>query len=138
MDEALTRFGKRFGVAFQVADDILDLVGTDGQSGKPQGRDLAERKWTLPLIRAFECAEPSVRSQLTEILAGERVSRQDVLTVRELAEAAGAIDYAWGRAEEWLRSAREQLDAVPESSAREALLAMAGERFPMPVMSGLP
>ena len=44
------QFGEEFGLAFQLADDILDLVGTNGRSGKPQGRDLAERKSTLPVI----------------------------------------------------------------------------------------
>ena len=46
--ESLARFGESFGVAFQFADDILDLVGTNGRSGKPEGRDLAQRKFTSP------------------------------------------------------------------------------------------
>jgi len=64
MAKTLARFGEKFGVAFQFADDILDLIGTDGRSGKPEARDLAERKFTLPLILAVEMGGRSVRDTI--------------------------------------------------------------------------
>jgi octaprenyl-diphosphate synthase len=132
---ALGLFGESFGVAFQVADDILDLVGSNGRSGKPEGRDLAERKWTLPLIRAYERGTEEERARLGELLGADQVSAREVELVREMARAAGAIDYAWHRVEDWLRKAREQLALVPDSGAKQALLVLAGERFPLPVMT---
>lgn len=130
----LRRFGESFGIAFQVADDILDLVGTDGQSGKPEGRDAAERKFTLPLILAAESSSEA-RAELGRIFAKAELSQEDVQAVRALARSAGAVDAAWQRVAQWLQSACEQLGAVPESDAKQALIALCGDRFPMPVMA---
>ena len=135
--ESLAAFGERFGVAFQFADDILDLVGTNGKSGKPEGRDLAERKFTLPLIVASEVGGRAVRGRLHDILTKPAIGAQEVMAARELVESAGAIEPAWGRVREWLAAARRELAAVPESEAKRALIASCGELFPMPVMAAL-
>ena len=62
MARSLQTYGESFGLAFQISDDILDLVGTNGRSGKAQGKDLAERKLTLPLLLAAR--ERGVRMEL--------------------------------------------------------------------------
>jgi len=132
--DGLEAFGERFGVAFQLADDILDLVGSEGRSGKPEARDLAEGKLTLPLILAAESGGSETREQLAELARWEGTPLEAARAAREVVEAAGAVDAAWGRVEELLGSARERLAGVPESEAKRALMALAGERFPMPVM----
>ena len=133
--QALASFGESFGVAFQLADDILDLVGTNGQSGKSEGRDLAERKWTLPLIRAHEMGNAASQERLDGILRADPPGADDLDTAREIARSTGAIDYAWGQTDAWLARARDHLASVPSSPAKQALLALAGDRFPMPVMT---
>ncbi len=135
MVAALGAFGEKFGVAFQFADDILDLVGTDGQSGKPEGRDLAGRKFTLPLVLAAELGGEEAARRLEEIAAREVVADREVLEARDVAESAGAIEAAWARVGEWLEGARAQLEIVPDGEARRALAAACGEGFPMPVMA---
>jgi geranylgeranyl pyrophosphate synthase len=132
---SLAAFAESFGVAFQFADDILDLVGTDGKSGKPEGRDLAERKFTLPLIVGAEMGGRPVRARLARILAKPAISERDIADARELVESAGAIEPAWGRVRAWLESAQRELEPVPESEAKRALAAACGELFPMPVMA---
>lgn len=131
----LGRFGENFGMAFQLADDILDLVGSDGRSGKSEGRDLAERKWTLPLIHLYQQGDQATRERLAEMLEAEQLSGHELELARDMARAAGSVEYAWARAGEWLAAAREQLAAVPEGAAKQALLLLAGERFPLPVMT---
>jgi heptaprenyl diphosphate synthase len=64
--EALTSFGRSFGITFQIFDDILDLVGTDEGLGKPAGHDLVEGTYTLPVIRAL--AMPEVEAELRALL----------------------------------------------------------------------
>jgi octaprenyl-diphosphate synthase len=59
--EAFQRFGHNLGMAFQVADDILDYVGAEEETGKPVGQDLRERKVTLPLVGALKTATPPRR-----------------------------------------------------------------------------
>jgi len=132
---ALGAFGERFGVAFQLADDILDLVGTDGRSGKPEGRDIAERKFTLPLIMAAEMGGRALAGELVALLGRDEILSEDVLRVRELVESAGAVELAWGRVRKWLAAARRELEPVPDGEARTALAAACGELFPMPVMA---
>lgn len=65
--EALTAFGHHYGMAFQVVDDVLDLVATDGQLGKPSGNDLCEGVYTLPVIRALD---GSPGDELRSLLGG--------------------------------------------------------------------
>ncbi len=138
---ALGWFGKSFGTAFQLADDILDLVGSDGRSGKPVGEGGAGGQYTLPLIFAAQRGGREARERLARVLAAEArlaerdVSAEELAAVRELAEATGAIDAAWEEVEGWLGQARERLRAVPDNDAKRALVALAGDRFPMPVMS---
>src|SRR5687767_12361044 len=59
--DALTRFGDAVGMVFQIRDDVLDVVGTDAQLGKPAGNDLVEGVYTLPVIRAL--ADPVLGSE---------------------------------------------------------------------------
>ena len=132
---ALGEYGERFGVAFQLADDILDLVGTDGRSGKPEGRDLCERRLTLPLILAARRGGPPVQARLTRLLQAEAISRPELTAAREIAAATQATEAAWARVREYLQAAGDRLDVVPDGPAKQALLALAGEQFPLPVMA---
>ena len=67
--EALTRYGRALGVAFQIWDDIRDLVGTEDLLGKPAGHDMVEGTYTLPVIRAL--AQPGVGDDLRALLGRE-------------------------------------------------------------------
>jgi len=135
MQQALAAFGESFGIAFQLADDVLDLVGTDGRSGKSEGRDLAEGKWTLPLILTHELGDDAVRARLASLLQARPASSSARDAACEMARATGAVDRSWARVDTWLARARSQLSAIPDSEAKQALLALAGDRFPMPVMT---
>lgn len=131
---ALQGFGEKFGVAFQFADDILDLVGTDGRSGKSEGRDLAEGKFTLPLILAVKMGGAARAEELTATLTRKKIAGKERQKIRELVESTGAIEAAWGWVSEWLHSARGELDILPEGKAKRTLTALCEELFPMPVM----
>jgi geranylgeranyl pyrophosphate synthase len=106
---ALGLFGEAFGVAFQLADDILDFVGCDGRSGKPEGGDLAERKCTLPLIIAAERGGDAVSATLEGLIGGGGPPEGHLEAARGVAEPTGAIECAWDEVRGWLREAREHL-----------------------------
>lgn len=133
--EKLQSFGEKFGVAFQFADDILDLAGTDGRSGKPEGRDLAEGKFTLPLILAAEMGGPALEAELIALLDRDEAITEKVFRVRELVESVGALEAAWRWVNKWLSSARGELESLPDNEAKLALMALCGEYFPLPVMA---
>jgi geranylgeranyl pyrophosphate synthase len=133
--ESLGAFGERFGVAFQLADDILDLLGSDGRSGKPEAGDLRHGRLTLPLIHAARSGGEGVRAQLEAILKGGDLSADSLALAREIAQATRGIEYAWGRVAEWLAAARAEIAELPDGPAKRALIAAAGDGFPLPVMA---
>ena len=90
------RFGFFLGAAFQIQDDLLNLVGNGTSYGKEIGGDILEGKRTLMLIRLFEEATPAERTRLSAMLGQPRASRsiEDVRWVRERMDAYDCIDYA--------------------------------------------
>jgi geranylgeranyl pyrophosphate synthase len=86
--DALTAFGQRFGMAFQIVDDVLDVVATDEQLGKPAGNDLAEGVYTLPVIRAL--AAPGGAPELARLL-GRPLDPAEIDQARALVQADGAV-----------------------------------------------
>ncbi len=96
--ERFIRFGFLLGAAFQIQDDLLNLVGDRERYGKEIDGDLWEGKRTLMLIRLLEQARPGERAWLREVLARPRRARTlaDVRAIRDRMNAHGCIDYARG------------------------------------------
>lgn len=110
---ALHRFGREVGIAFQVTDDVLDYSPS---TGKTPGQDLRERKLTLPLVHAM-ARLPALRGRL------ERPDA-DVPALVEEVRACGALQVALADARARVESAIAELDVLPDSPAREALVAL--------------
>jgi heptaprenyl diphosphate synthase len=88
--DTLTEFGRLYGMAFQVVDDILDVVATDEELGKPSGNDLVEGIYNLPVLRALRTPlGDELRSILGDALEPEARER-----ARALVKASGAVDSA--------------------------------------------
>ncbi len=128
--EALERFGMEVGVAFQVQDDLLDLLGDPNRMGKPVGQDLAKGKLTLPVIHHLRTAGAMERGGSLELLTS--CTGQDrggvTSTLRDLRprlECTGSIAYAKKWAGQRVENSRKWLARLPESPARKALDAMA-------------
>jgi heptaprenyl diphosphate synthase len=123
--EALTGYGRAFGVAFQIADDVSDLVATEGQMGKPAGHDLVEGTYTLPVIRAL--ALPGVAAELRGLLGGplDEVARDKA---RDLIRSTEAVDSAIAEARIWADRAADALTPLGNGAAVRAL-AEAGHRL---------
>ena len=118
---ALARYGERLGMAFQVADDILDYTGSSSVTGKPSGADLKEHKVTLPLIAALPRLSRSARATVERLFATEAPGDDQVDEVVALVAAHGGIDEARRRGEDFAREAEEALDPLPSTQARTAL-----------------
>lgn len=119
--EALRRYGERVGMAFQVADDILDYTGSSTETGKPSGLDLREHKVTLPLILALPHLNRRDRTKVESLFDSEVPTDAQIDEVIALAAASGGIDAARQRGEEYARQAEEALDGLPDTPARTAL-----------------
>ena len=123
--EALGQFGFSYGMAFQIVDDILDLVATESQLGKPTGNDLAEGTYTLPVIRAL--ADPAASDELRSIL-GRPVDAAARDRAAELVRSTSGVDEARDTARMWADKAQAALTSLPDTPAT-AVLRMAADRL---------
>lgn len=87
--DALTDFGRHFGMVFQIRDDIMDVIGSPEHLGKPAGQDLAEGIYTLPVLRAL--SDPVVGPELRTIL-GRPLEQPEREKAREMVGSSGAIE----------------------------------------------
>jgi len=120
--EALSRYGRNLGVAFQITDDLLDLLGDEAAAGKSLGTDLRKQKATLPLIRTLTLASPAQREELLDLLARSGNNHREL--VRPWFERFDAINYARQKAIEFARQAARQIDRLPDCAAQQSLLGL--------------
>ena len=114
----LYRFGVDTGRAFQVQDDVLDLVGSSEQLGKQRGSDLLEGKRTVITMHA---REQGVDVESLVPADPESVTEEDIDTAVRTLEEAGSIDYARRLASDLVEDGKDHLDALPDNEARDLL-----------------
>jgi len=118
--EKFKTYGENFGIAFQIRDDLLDLVGEKEKTGKELGNDLKEGKITLPLIYALKNTSPRKRKEVVKILDdgfGQDGFKKVLLFVRE----EKGVEYAHSRAKEYGDKALKNLSRLDGSEYKEAL-----------------
>jgi len=118
--ESLTQYGRLLGVAFQIADDVLDLIGEERTTGKSLGTDVEQQKLTLPLIYVLRHSQEGVRTSVHDILVSSGNHKREAL--RPHLSKTGALAYARGRAEEFAALARAELDELAPCECREILM----------------
>ncbi|MFH1746478.1 MAG: polyprenyl synthetase family protein [Planctomycetota bacterium] len=121
--EHLKSFGRALGIAFQIVDDVLDLVGDEAEAGKSLGRDADLGKLTLPMIHHLQNASAQERHQLRDLLTSDISGRRRQIAA--LLETNSSITHARRIARNYVDEARDSLDALPPSPARDSLCAMA-------------
>jgi len=124
-EDALTSYGKKLGLAFQITDDTLDYAADQKQLGKVLGKDLAEGKVTLPLICLIRKADPEERDHLRSVLQADAMSDGDLTYTLGLMEKYGSVSEALDRAQSLADEAKAALTVFPNSSSRRALSALA-------------
>jgi len=124
-EDALTSYGKKLGLAFQITDDTLDYAADQKQLGKVLGKDLAEGKVTLPLIYLIRDADPGEREQLGSILAADTIEDKDLTYTLGLMVKYGSVSEALDRAQSLSNEAKAALKMFPDSAPRRALSALA-------------
>ena len=124
--EALRSYGLDTGLAFQIQDDLLNLIGTDEAKKKDFRSDITEGKRTLVVVHALQNAEPKARERLIEILSSKEKDPEVLAEAVAIMEEAGSIEYARSYAESLTQNAKERLTEVIEpSQSRDLLLSMA-------------
>jgi octaprenyl-diphosphate synthase len=119
--DAMRRYGERLGMAFQVADDLLDYTEAESVTGKPSGNDLREHKVTLPLIAALPHMSGVQRAQVDALFAADHPSDAIIADVVQIVTECGGLEYARRKGEEFSAEAEAALIGIPESEARQSL-----------------
>ncbi len=122
-EEALARFGSHLGVAFQITDDLLDLLGDEAVTGKSLGTDLVKEKPTLPLIRLLNQTPAPERAEVMAILARSDNHRREAL--QPWFARFDAVAYARQKAASYIEQAKQELDVLPAGPARDSLAGLA-------------
>ncbi len=115
--DRLANFGRNLGVAFQIADDLLDLTGLESKAGKTLGTDLEQRKLTLPLIHCLAHSPDADRLRDAIAAGGPGAA----IALRAAMERTGSFDYARGIADESAKRAKRELDCLPPGECRSVL-----------------
>jgi len=118
--DLMTRFGERIGVAFQLADDLLDVAGDSLESGKTPGTDLREGIPTLPVIYAQRSGN-SADARLLRLLSGPISDEARVAEALTLLRAHPSLVAASAEVRRWADDARGVLAPLPDTAARRAL-----------------
>ena len=119
--KAMSIFGEKFGLVFQIKDDLLDITGNIEGLGKPAGFDLKKNMLTLPLIYLFENLNRSEAKTLKRKI-GKHVKRSELKEVKRLIEKNGGIEYAEKQIDRLSKDAISELDIFPDSKYKSALL----------------
>ena len=123
---ALQSYGDALGIAFQIADDLLDVGGTDDAIGKRTGDDIREGKMTMPVIIALARASDEERAFWRRVIGKGDVREGDVEAARDILVRTGALEETRQRALEWSDAAADALDLVPQGPMTESLRDLAG------------
>ena len=122
--EALRNYGLDTGLAFQIQDDLLNLVGAEESTQKDFRNDITEGKRTLMVVHALQHSED--RDRLIDILSSKEKDPAVLAEAVGIMEASGSIDYARSYAENLTSIAKNRLvDMVRPSTSRDLLVSMA-------------
>lgn len=124
-EQALADYGLNLGIAFQMADDLLDYTADTSALGKKVGADLREGKLTLPVIFTLQRAEPQDRRWMETLIQNNAFSIQEFEQLQKLLQTYGGIDYTRDLAAGYISRAKASLSIFEPSKTKELLLNLA-------------
>ena len=119
--KVLSEFGETIGIAFQIVDDILNVVGKEKEYGKEIGGDIREGKKTILAAHLLNVANSDDKNRFLRILGKTSIKRSEIKRIIQLYHYYGCVEYAKSRADFYLQKATESLSALPRSEARNNL-----------------
>lgn len=117
----LYNYGYALGMAFQLTDDVLDLIGDEKTIGKPLGGDLRQGNVTLPVIYALKHLSPVEKEPLLTYLEQKGENRDDLPEILQLVRKAGGVEYTMNLSRRYLEKALRSLQPLPATSERDSL-----------------
>jgi len=119
--KALSNFGMHLGLAFQLQDDLLDIIGSEKEFGKNIGGDIKEGKRTFLMLRAYQLANKQEKALLNKVFDRKIDSKEEIEKVRNLFEKLGVIDEAKNKINYYTVKAQKYLNKLPNKKGVETL-----------------
>ena len=117
----LAKYGNHLGMAFQIADDLLDYTACETITGKPSGQDLREHKVTLPLVGALANTTEGEHRHIRSFFDTANPSDEDISRIIGIVEERGGLEYARVHADRCAQMAQSSLLGLSEDPALSAL-----------------
>ena len=118
-------FGHNLGIAFQITDDLLDIVGEEGTTGKTLGSDVCKNKLTLAVVHLLKVIDEKERGMIKNKLSTMPTSKSQRAKIAEMLSSYGCLEYTRNRAQEFITKATASLAGMKENDAKEALIEVA-------------
>jgi len=119
---SLAEFGLNAGVAFQITDDLLDIVGDESKTGKTVGNDVDKNKLTLAVIHLLSAVDEREKETFINTYFEKKDVQYDKDALTKMLSRYGSLEYAHGRAQEFVAGAVGALGELKESDAKDALI----------------
>ena len=122
-DRAATHtFGQNLGLAFQIKDDLFDLLGSESDTGKNSGGDVKQNMVTLPLIFSKANMSRLEYRELKKLLRAKKKNRSIIKKISDMVDETGGIDYAKKKLDEFSELAVNAINVYPESEVKRSLI----------------
>ena len=120
--QATYSFGENLGMAFQIKDDLFDLLGNENDTGKNNGGDVKRNMATLPLIFSKSNMSRSAYKKLKKLLDVKKKSRSVISQIVQTIEETGGVDYARKKLDQYSQKAIESILPYPDTPIRQSML----------------
>ena len=120
--QATYSFGENLGMAFQIKDDLFDILGNENDTGKNNGGDVKRNMATLPLIYSKNNISRAGYRELKKLLDVKKKSRSVISKIGQIIEEAGGIEYARKKLDEFSQKAIESILPYPDTPIRQSML----------------
>ena len=118
---SLRQFGLNMGLAFQIQDDLLDIMSDEQHLGKTWGSDIKRKKKTILLIQAKKMADSNNRVRIDEILQKDIITNDDVQKMKDIFQRTGTIDYTQNLLDQHFQNARNGLSTIQSPKGKKNL-----------------
>ena len=109
-------------MAFQIKDDLFDILGNENQMGKDMGADIKRNMVTLPLIHAFKKVTKVESNRLKKILASKKKTNFDLNNIKEIVDRVGGFNYAKEKIVEFNEQALDAISPYPNSPYKQSMV----------------
>lgn len=123
--ETVSNYGKYLGMAFQIQDDLLDIIAEENELGKTVGSDLLEGKKTFLFLKALEKAKGKDKADLIKVITQKGVSRSEIEKYRNLYSRLGVLSDAEREIMKYTKLALKNLSSLPNEDGKNMMIWLA-------------